>query len=150
MKKNYIVVGLIGLGLFLVGRKVLRKGEAIKNLNVNISKVDFNKKDRTFVVFLRVINPSNAPMQISSVVGDVIWRGTYGATLDYRIPVTIDPLGEKTLQIPVKMNLDFVNVILDLIANKSKALNGKFEVKGSINAEGLVFPFTYVNDIKLI
>lgn len=150
MKKNWIVVALIGAGLFLAGRKLLRKGEAVKNLNVNVSKVDFNKKDRTFVVFIRVINPSNAPIKISSIVGDVIWRGTYGATLDYRIPVTIDPLGEKTLQIPVKMNLDLINVITDIITNKTQALNGRFEIKGSINAEGLVFPFTYVNDIKLI
>jgi len=29
-------------------------------------------------------------------------------------------------------------------------LNGKFEIKGSINAEGMVFPLTYEKDVQII
>jgi LEA14-like dessication related protein len=150
MKKN-IINYVIGGGIVIaIASVILKKSTAIKNLNVNVTKIDFNKKDKTFVVFVRIINPSNASIKIDSIVGDVIWKGTYGATMDYRVPTTIDATGEKTIQIPVKMNLEFVTLLGDLIKQKAEFLNGIFEIKGVINAERMVFPFTYKKEIKLI
>lgn len=148
--KNVNKYILLGGGAILLGSLILRKSTAIKSLNVNVTKIDFNKKDKTFVVFVRIINPGNADIRVDSIVGDVIWRDTYGATMDYRIPTSIPKLGEKTIQIPVKMNLELVTLLADLVKNKSQVLNGKFEIKGTINAEGMVFPFNYEKNIKLI
>lgn len=150
MKKNLTQYLLVGGGVVLLGSLVLRKSTAVKTLNVNVTKIDFNKKERTFVVFVRIINGANADIRISSIVGDVIWRGTYGATMDYRLPTTIKALEEKVIQIPVKMNLELITLLQDVITNKLKTLNGKFEIKGSINAEGMVFPFTYEKDVQII
>lgn len=150
MKKNLTQYLLVGGGVVLLGSLLLRKSTAVKTLNVNVTKIDFNKKEKTFVVFVRIINGANADIRISSIVGDVIWRGTYGATMDYRIPTTIKSLEEKVIQIPVKMNLELVTLLQDIITNKAKVLNGKFEIKGSINAEGMVFPFTYEKDVQII
>lgn len=146
-------VGILGLAAlaFIAVKSVFQKGEAVKNLNVNISKIDFNKKSNTFVVFVRVLNPSNAPITISSIVGDVFWKGSAGATLNYMTPVTIKSLEERTIQIPVELNLDLATIIFEFFTKKIKeALTGKFEVRGSVNAEGLVFPFEYSKEIKLI
>ena len=151
MKKN--LIGYIaGAGaLFLIGRFFLRKGEAVKSLNVNVTKVDFNRKDMTFVVFVRIINPANAPIKIQSIVGDVYWKGTAGAVLDYRTPIIIKSLESVTIQVPVKLNLELVTLVTDLLSGKYKdILSGKFEINGTINAEGLVFPFTYSQIINLI
>jgi LEA14-like dessication related protein len=149
MKKGNNLI-IIGGAVLILGAVVLRKSTAVKSLNVNVTKIDFNKKDRTFVVFVRIINPANADITIDSIVGDVIWRGTYGAVMDYRIKTTIEARAERVIQIPVKMNLEFVTLLGDLIKNKAQALNGLFEIKGVVNAEGIVAPLNYKKEIKLI
>lgn len=139
-----------GVVAFLIARAVVNKQQAVKSLNVNISKIDFNKKDLTFVVFVRLINPGNAPIRINAIVGDIIWKGTYGAVMDYRTPIELKSLEERTIQIPIKMNADLYTLILDLIMGKTKGmLTGLFEIKGNVNAEGLVVPFTYSKEIKI-
>ena len=139
-----------GVVAFLIARAVVNKSQAVKSLNVNISKIDFNKKDLTFVVFVRLINPGNAPIRINAIVGDIIWKGTYGAVLDYRTPIELKALEERTIQIPIKMNADLYTLILDLVMGKTKGmLTGLFEIKGNVNAEGLVVPFTYSKEIKV-
>jgi LEA14-like dessication related protein len=149
MKKGNNLI-IIGGAVLILGAVVLRKSTAVKSLNVNVTKIDFNKKDRTFVVFVRIINPANADITIDSIVGDVIWRGTYGAVMDYRIKTTIEANAERVIQIPVKMNLEFVTLLGDLIKNKAQVLNGLFEIKGVVNAEGIVAPLNYKKEIKLI
>jgi LEA14-like dessication related protein len=139
-----------GVVAFLIARAVVNKQQAVKSLNVNISKIDFNKKDLTFVVFVRLINPGNAPIRINAIVGDIIWKGTYGAVMDYRTPIELKSLEERTIQIPIKMNADLYTLILDLIMGKTKGmLTGLFEIKGNVNAEGLVVPFVYSKEIKV-
>jgi hypothetical protein len=139
-----------GVVAFLIARAVVNKSQAVKSLNVNITKIDFNKKDLTFVVFVRLINPGNAPIRISAIVGDIIWKGTYGAVLDYRTPIELKALEERTIQIPIKMNADLYTLILDLVMGKTKGmLTGLFEIKGNVNAEGLVTPFNYSKEIKI-
>ena len=144
-----LTVGGLGFLALVVIRQLMRKGEAIKNLNVNVSKVDFNRAEKTFVIFVRCINPSNAAVTIRSIVGDVFWNGTTAATLDFRNETKIGPGEERVLQIPVKMNLTLLSLVTDLLTKKLKdVVNGKFEVKAVVNAEGLVVPFTYSQDIR--
>jgi LEA14-like dessication related protein len=152
MAKNTLA---IGTGIFavvlLVGRALLRKGEAVKALNVNVTNIDFNKKDRTFVVKVRLINPANAAIKIKSIVGDVIWKGSAAATIDFRNEFTLKSNEERTIDLPIKLNLELATVVSDLIFGKFKeALSGKFEIKANVNAEGLVVPFTYEKDFKLV
>jgi LEA14-like dessication related protein len=136
--------------LFLVGRRFFQKGIAAKNLNINVSKVDFNKQNKSFVLFIRVINPSNADINLKNVVGDCFWNGTAIATVEYLQP-TVFKAGETvTLQIPVKLNLTALSLITDLITNVKKVINGTFEFKGVLNAENLVIPIDYKNKFSLI
>ena len=150
MDTNKILIGTgAAIGIFLIARKFMQKGEAIKNLNVNVSKVDFNQKDKTFVVFVRIINPANASVTIKNIVGDCFWNGTTAATIDFRNETKIGPGEEKTIQVPVKMNLTLLSLVSDLLTKKLKDIvQGKFEIKAVVNAEGLVVPFTYSKDIK--
>jgi LEA14-like dessication related protein len=140
---------LSGAALLLVGRFILRKGEAVKSLNVNVTKVDYNRKNRAFVLFVRIINPANSTITVKSVVGDILWNGTYAATMSYLEETVLKPLEERTIQIPVKPNLEWTQLVLNVITQGKKALNGTVEVKGVVNAEGLVVPFVYKNEIKL-
>ena len=152
MAKNTL---LIGTGRFatalLIGRALLQKGEAVKALNVNVTGIDFNKKERTFVVMVRLINPANASLKVKSIVGDVIWKGSAAATIDYRNEFTLKSNEERTINLPIKLNLELATVVTDLIFGKLKeALSGKFEIKANVNAEGLVVPFEYEKTFKLV
>ena len=83
-QSNRIGVFAIASAIGVVFWRLFQKGEAVKALNWNISGVDFNKKDRTLVIKLRLINPANASIKVRSIVGDVIWKGDFVATIDYR------------------------------------------------------------------
>lgn len=149
-KKSPLYPILISGGLLLVvGRLILRKGEAVKSLNVNVTRVDYNRTSKNFVLFVRIINPANSTITVKSIVGDILWNGTYGATLSYLKETIIGAGEERTIQIPVKPNLDWVNLITEVLKKGKQAFNGTFEIKGVVNAEGLVVPFTYKNTIKI-
>lgn len=151
MAKNKTGIAIIAAGLAYVLYRGFQKTTAVKSLNWNITGVDFNQKDRTLVVKLRLINPANASIKIRSIVGDCIFRGEYIATIDYREPIELKGNEERTLLLAIKPNISLVNIIADLLTQKTKtALSGKFEIKGTINAENLVVPFDYTNDIKLV
>ena len=152
MAKNTLLIGTgIFAGALLIGRALLQKGEAVKALNVNVTGIDFNKKERTFVVMVRLINPANASLKIKSIVGDVIWKGSAAATIDYRNEFTLKSNEERTINLPIKLNLELATIVTDLIFGKLKeALSGKFEIKANVNAEGLVVPFEYEKTFKLV
>ena len=145
---------LIGGGIVAAGAAayfLLQKKEAIKALNVNVTKLDFNRSTKNIVVFVRMINPSNASLSVKSIVADVYWKGSAGATIDYRQPFVLKPNEEKTIEIPVKLNLELVTIITSLLTGKFKeAISGKFELNGNVNAEGLVVPLQYSKEISFV
>lgn len=153
MATNKVILGTgIAAAIILIARGLMRKGEAIKALNVNVVTMDFNKKDKTFIVKVRIINPANASIKVRSIVGDVLWQGTAAATIDYRNEFTLKPNEERTIDIPIKLNLALATIVTDLLTGKTikQTLNGKFEIKAFVNAEGLVVPFNYENEFKLL
>jgi LEA14-like dessication related protein len=145
---------LIGGGIVAAGAAayfLLQKKEAIKALNVNVTKLDFNRSTKNIVVFVRMINPSNASLSVKSIVADVYWKGSAGATIDYRQPFVLQPLEEKIIELPVKLNLELVTIITSLLTGKIKeAISGKFELNGNVNAEGLVVPLQYSKEISFV
>jgi LEA14-like dessication related protein len=145
---------LIGGGIVAAGAAayfLLQKKEAIKALNVNVTKLDFNRSTKNIVVFVRMINPSNASLSVKSIVADVYWKGSAGATIDYRQPFVLQPLEEKIIELPVKLNLELVTIITSLLTGKFKeAISGKFELNGNVNAEGLVVPLQYSKEISFV
>lgn len=153
MATNKVILGTgIVAAILLIARGFMRKSEAIKALNVNVTTIDFNKKERTFIVKLRLINPANSQIRIRSIVGDVLWKGSAAATIDYRNEFVLKPNEERTIDIPVKLNLSLATIVTDLINGKGvkDALTGKFEIKAFVNAEGLVTPFNYEKDFKFV
>lgn len=152
MKTNNIL--LIGGGLALAGGIayfIYNKSGAVKALNVNVTKLDYNRSSKTIVVFVRMINPSNASLSVRSIVADVFWKGSAGATIDYRVPFVLKPNEEKTIELPVKLNLELLTIVTSLLQGKFKeAISGKFELKGNVNAEGLIVPLEYSKEISFV
>jgi LEA14-like dessication related protein len=143
---------LIGGGvLAAIAYFLFKKQEAVKSLNVNVTKIDYNRSTKNIVVFVRMINPSNASLSVKSIVANVYWKGSAGATIDYRQPFVLKPNEEKTIELPVKLNLELLTIVSDLLTGKFKeAISGKFELDGVVNAEGLVVPLQYSKEISFI
>lgn len=149
INKAVLILPVVLIG-GLIAKKIFSKVQTLKALNYNISKIDFNKKDKTIVVFLRLINAGNEVLKIKNIVADIFWNGNNSATIDYRTPIELKSNEEQTIQIPIKLNLSFAELVLNLIKDKTKILKGTFEIQGTINAEGLVVPLVYKRDLKLI
>jgi hypothetical protein len=63
----------------------------------------------------------------------------------------LQPLEEKIIELPVKLNLELVTIITSLLTGKFKeAISGKFELNGNVNAEGLVVPLQYSKEISFV
>jgi LEA14-like dessication related protein len=151
MKNKGILIGGAVVAAGAAAYFIYNKKAAVKSLNVNVTKVDFNRKTKNLEVFIRLINPSNASLSVKSIVADAIWKGSAGATIDYRTPFVLKPLEEKTIQLPVKVNLDLFSILSSFLTGKLKdAISGKFELKGSVNAEGLVVPIAYEKVISFV
>lgn len=149
INKAVLIIPVVLIG-GLIAKKIFSKVQTLKALNYNISKIDFNKKDKTIVVFLRLINAGNEVLRIKNIVANILWKGSNAATIDYRNEIELKANEEQTIQIPIKLNLSFAELVLALIKDKTKILNGTFEIQGTINAEGLVVPLVYKRDLKLI
>lgn len=151
MPRKNVLPWIFGAGAAaLIFRFVFRKGQTVKSLNVNVSNVDYNQKNKTFVVFVRIINPGNTSITINSIVADVRWNGTTAGTLDFRQITTIGANEEKTLQIPVRLNLELLTLLSDILNKKIKDIvKGTFELFGTVNAGGLIVPLTYSKKINL-
>jgi LEA14-like dessication related protein len=147
--KAVFILPVLLIGGF-IAKKIFSKVQTLKSLNYNISKIDFNKKDKTIVVFLRLINAGNSVLKINNIVANILWKGVNSATIDYRNIIELKPNEEQTIQLPIKLNLSFAELVLNLIKDKTKILSGTFEIQGTINAEGLVVPLVYKRDLKLI
>ena len=150
-QKNWIIAlgGL--LAAFFIGKKIFDKTQGVNALNVNLVGVDFNKKSKTLVLMLRIINPSNTTLTLTSIVGDVIFNGSYIASLDYRKPIDISPNESKTININLLPNLEFAGIVASmLVKGVKKALSGTFVVKGNVNAEGILTPFELSKKINLV
>jgi LEA14-like dessication related protein len=149
--KKPLLNGLLGIGgLLLAIRFFVGKTTAAKSLNVNVTGVDFNRSNMSFVVMVRLINPSNSPLQVKSIVADCLWNNIYGATISFLDSFTLKGGEERTIQVPVKANLEWYTIFLDVIKNPKNTVNGTFELKGVVNAEGLVVPLEYKKTFKII
>ena len=146
------IVGFAGAGLlgFYLFRSVARKAKAVTSINWNINKIDFNKANNSFVVFVRLINPALANVNFTSFVADVYWNGTSIGTLDYRQQITLKPNESREIQIPLRANLTWYQAVLETVLKGKNALSGTFEIKGTLAGEGFTTPVDYKQTVKLL
>lgn len=144
---NKIIIGIgAAVVAFFIGKKILDKKQTVDALNVNVTGIDFNKKNKTLQILMRIINGGNSSISIQSIVGDVKFKGDSIASIDYRQPLTINKNDTATISIAVKPNAVFLTTLISIVVGKP--INGLVEINGNINSEGLLFPFIYSQKIN--
>lgn len=144
---NKLIIGIgAAVVAFFIGKKILDKKQTVDALNVNVTGIDFNKKNKTLQILMRIINGGNSSIFIQSIVGDIKFSGNSIASIDYRQPLTILQNDTAIISIAVKPNAAFLMALLAIVVGKP--VNGLLEINGNINSEGLLFPFIYSQKIN--
>ena len=83
-------------------------------------------------------NPTNTPINFDALVSDVSLNGSNVGIIDFRQKTTIPGAGSKNIIVPIKLN---ALGVIQFLTSKAKQIK-EVGFEGTINAEGLSFPFS--------
>lgn len=138
MKKYlpFLIVGAAGLLYFI------SKGKAAQKLRVYFNDVSFGKASglRIPPMFarFRIVNPTNTPVTVDTIAGDIFFNKSQLASIQNLTPVTIPARSEILYPIKIEASgFSLLQTAYNWIKNKEK-VNISFD--GSVNSSGVVFP----------
>ena len=150
MNGKLIAAGIIGFAAlkFLGGQK-----QAADSITYSVAKVDWTKKNKTFLISLRLANPSSSAVVVDNINGVVSWNGNQFGSLTKFDKTTIAAGGETTVNLSVKPNaIEALGILSDLFSKGGvkKVINGTFKLAANISSLGLLFPVNYEKNFKLV
>ena len=133
---GFIMLAALAAG---VGIYFMNKGTAAKNLRFIADGIKIQKGVILFT--LKIFNGSNSPINIDSIIGDLIFQDSAVGVVSYQTPTTIQGNSEKRISFKITPDLTGVGkAIFNLLLSKEKK-KYNFIFKGVVNAEGLIFDF---------
>lgn len=145
-RMNNTVKFLIGAGVAYAAFRFIRKGKAAKTLNIKLRSLKLRPISRAAIV-LEVINPTNEPLNLTSIVADVIVNDFALSTVNYQQATRIPANGSKTFELRIKINpVDAAGFIANLFTGKSL---GVVTLKGTVSGEGLTVPINITQNLSL-
>lgn len=131
--------------IFVAGAAALyfiSKGSAAKKIRVYFNDLSLGKSSGfrlpDILARFRIVNPTNTPLTVDSIAGDIFLNKNLLASIQNLTPITI-PANSEILY-PIKINLsafNIINTVYNLIKNKQK-INVYFD--GTVNSSGVAFP----------
>jgi len=141
MKKilPFIVTGGAIILFYLFNKK-----QTAERLKVIFKNIHFKKTTGAMLPEIlaefTLINGTNTPLTITSIVGDILINGKSLSTVSYLDKLQISPNSTNTLNIKVNTPLiSIVSVAYGLIVRKQK-FSAKFE--GTLNSNGVLIPIS--------
>jgi LEA14-like dessication related protein len=110
-----------------------RKRNAGQSIKWNITGLDIKRK----AITMQLINPTNTNINFNALVSDVSLNGSNVGIIDFRQKTIIPGPGSKNIIVPIKLNALGLIQFLTSKAYKIKEVG----FTGTINAEGVAFPF---------
>jgi len=139
MNKN--VKLLIGVGIVGAILYYFSKARAGKNLNVSFFGIKFGKLrglNLPIEAKFRLINGSNTPITINSIVGTLEITGKQLATVSQVQPFDVPANSDTIYTVLVQTSaFDAINVIRDFIKNRQKFI---VSFDGIVNSTGILIP----------
>jgi len=124
----------------------LSKSGAAGKLRVYFKSISFGKTKgfklpEIFAVF-RIVNPTNTPLTIDSLAGDIYFNKNLLASVQNLSKVTINANSELMYQVKIESSaFSLVQTLYDYIRNKQK-ITVSFE--GTVNSSGIVLPIKQI------
>lgn len=136
--KSILIIAAIGAGAWYL----MQQKKALEILNYFIASVGltFSGVQPILTLHIGVQNVSNASFTVNSFVGTLTANGNTLGTASSFIPVLISANSQTTFPVQIRLNLigitsDIVNII-----NGQSGMQQTVNLKGYVNASGLVAP----------
>jgi LEA14-like dessication related protein len=141
--KNYLGFGILALAVIYI----LRKKSLANNAKFSLENVAFNWNKREVYVRMGILNPTNAQITISSILGSLFLNNNEVATVETFSRLLVSPNAKTSLNLTMKPTLYGIFTSLKSIFSKkdSKEVFKNYKVKfvGTANANGVNLPLEF-------
>jgi LEA14-like dessication related protein len=141
--KNYLGFGILALAVIYI----LRKKSLADNAKFSLENVAFNWNKREVYVRMGILNPTNAQITISSILGSLFLNNNEVATVETFSKLLVSPNAKTSLNLTMKPTLYGIFTSLKSIFSKkdSKEVFKNYKVKfvGTANANGVNLPLEF-------
>lgn len=141
--KNYLGFGILALAVIYI----LRKKSLADNAKFSLENVAFNWNKKEVYVRIGILNPTNAQITISSILGSLFLNNNEVATVETFSRLLVSPNAKTSLNLTMKPTLYGIFTSLKSIFSKkdSKELFKNYKVKfvGTANANGVNLPLEF-------
>ena len=136
------IIPIILLGGAAVALFFLSRAGAARNLKVNFNrnKADWKKGSWLPVIFaeFNLINGSNTPLSLNSIVGEIIVNNQVVATVSMLEKMTIPANSASVLNVKVETSATGAGQVLLSLLQKKQKINVEFN--GTVNSSGIQIP----------
>jgi LEA14-like dessication related protein len=141
--KNYLGFGILALAVIYI----LRKKSLADNAKFSLENVAFNWNKKEVYVRMGILNPTNAQITISSILGSLFLNNNEVATVETFSRLLVSPNAKTSLNLTMKPTLYGIFTSLKSIFSKkdSKEVFKNYKVKfvGTANANGVNLPLEF-------
>lgn len=140
--KNYLGFGILALAVIYI----LRKKSLANNAKFSLENVAFNWNKREVYVRMGILNPTNAQITISSILGSLFLNNNEVATVETFSKLLVSPNAKTSLNLTMKPTLYGIFTSLkSIFAKDSKQVFKNYKVKfvGTANANGVNLPLEF-------
>ena len=141
--KNYLGFGILALAVIYV----LRKKSFVNNAKFSLENVAFNWNKKEVYVRMGILNPTNAQITISSILGSLFLNNNEVATVETFSKLIVSPNAKTSLNLTMKPTLYGIFTSLKSIfsSKDSKEVFKNYKVKfvGTANANGVNLPLEF-------
>jgi len=141
--KNYLGFGILALAVIYI----LRKKSFVDNAKFSLENVAFNWNKREVYIRMGILNPTNAQITISSILGSLFLNNNEVATVETFSKLLVSPNAKTSLNLTMKPTLYGIFTSLKSIFSKkdSKEIFKNYKVKfvGTANANGVNLPLEF-------
>jgi LEA14-like dessication related protein len=141
--KNYLGFGILALAVIYI----LRKKSLADNAKFSLENVAFNWNKKEVYVRMGILNPTNAQITITSILGSLFLNNNEVATVETFSRLLVSPNAKTSLNLTMKPTLYGIFTSLKSIFSKkdSKEVFKNYKVKfvGTANANGVNLPLEF-------
>ena len=143
---NKAVKVILGAALAYGAFRFIRKGKTAKTLNIKLRSLKLRPISKAAIV-LEVVNPTNEPLSVNSIVADVLVNDFALSTVNYQQAATIPANGSKTFELRIKINpLESAAFLANLLTSKNL---GVVTLRGTVSGEGITVPISITQNLTL-
>lgn len=141
-----VIVGAGAIGAYYL-YKFYGKKQTAKNLNVKLRTIKL-QPIQDAAVTMDVANPTNQDIVLNAITADLSINNKAISTLKFFGKKIIAANNSTLIDLKIQLNpMEVISLAADIF--KKTGIAGEVTIKGTINAENLLLPFSITQNLKL-